>query len=154
MDSALDPQREKFVREYHATGNASEAFRRANPKAKKWKDNSVHVRASQWLSDAKVQLRLRTLQAAACEKHEISIESLTKELDEDRKGAREAGQYSAAITAVMGKAKLHGLIVDRKDVVSDNQHHHKVDPVSIFDAFLTEAAGGRAEVDTEDSVPN
>jgi phage terminase small subunit len=32
----LDPVRERFVQEYHATGNASEAYRRSNPKALKW----------------------------------------------------------------------------------------------------------------------
>lgn len=36
----------------------------------------------------------------------------------------------------------------------DARHHHQVDPVSVFDAFITEAVGGRAESDTEDSVPN
>jgi phage terminase small subunit len=30
----LDPVRERFAQEYHATGNASEAYRRANPKAR------------------------------------------------------------------------------------------------------------------------
>jgi hypothetical protein len=34
QDLALDPVRERFAQEYHATGNASEALRRANPKAR------------------------------------------------------------------------------------------------------------------------
>lgn len=36
----------------------------------------------------------------------------------------------------------------------DNRHHHTVDPVSAFDGFLAEAAGGRAEGDTEKPLPN
>lgn len=116
----LDPVREAFVQEFHATGNASEAFRRAKPAARNWKDTTVHPRASKMLAEDKVQARLHELQAASAEKHGITIESLTMELDEDRKGARAAGQYSAAISAVMGKAKLHGLIVEKNEHTGKN----------------------------------
>lgn len=35
-----------------------------------------------------------------------------------------------------------------------HEHHHKVDPISVFDGFLAEAAGAGAEGDPEGSVPN
>lgn len=56
-------------------------------------------------------------------RHDVTLDSLTRELDEDREGAREAGQYSAAISAVLGKAKLHGLIVDKSksDITTDGK---------------------------------
>src|SRR3984893_11529679 len=58
----LDPVRERFAHEYHATGNACEAYRRANPKSAKWTQNAVNVKASRVLAEAKVRLRLDELQ--------------------------------------------------------------------------------------------
>ena len=95
----LDPVRERFAQEYHATGNASEALRRANPKAKKWKQHSLHVEASKVLSEPEVSLRLEQL--------------LTSELEAARDGAMGTGQFSAAVSAIGLKAKLHGLIKDK-----------------------------------------
>jgi phage terminase small subunit len=110
----LTPKQEAFARAYIETGNASEAYRRAgysggNPK-------TVNEAASRLLRNSKVLARLGELRAAAANRHDVTIHTLTRELDEDRKAAREANQYSAAISAVMGKAKLHGLIVDRAKV--------------------------------------
>lgn len=116
----LDPVREKFAQEYHATGNASEALRRANPRSRKWKEASVNVRASQWLSDDKVQLRLGQLQLASSEKHGITIETITTMLKEDRELARSKEQSAAAVSAVMGLAKVHGLIVDKNEHTGAN----------------------------------
>ena len=109
----LDPVRERFAREYHATGNASEALRRANPKAKQWKDNSVNVEASRMLSEPKVSLRLEELQEQAAKRHGTTIDSLTAELEKARETAMDTGQVSAAVSAIMGKAKLHGLLVEK-----------------------------------------
>jgi phage terminase small subunit len=116
----LDPVRERFTQEYHATGNASEALRKAKPHARKWKDNVVHVKASQMLAEDKVQVRLHELQAASAEKHEITIETLTQMLKEDRTLARGEKQSAAAVSAVMGLAKLHGLIVDKNEHTGKN----------------------------------
>ena len=102
-----------FVQEYHSTGNASQAFRRAKPAAGKWKENSVNSRACQMLSEAKVQQRLEALQAEAAKRHGTTIDSLTKELEKARETAMDTGQVSAAVSAIMGKAKLHGLVKDK-----------------------------------------
>jgi phage terminase small subunit len=112
----LEPARERFVQEYHATGNASEALRRAYPNACKWKEGSVNVRASRLLADAKVLLRLEQLQAEAAARHNITVDSITEMLKEDREKAHAAGQIGAAVSASMGLAKLHGLIVDKAEV--------------------------------------
>jgi phage terminase small subunit len=110
-----DPKREKFTQEYHATGNASEAFRRANPKAKKWKAQSVHVEASKMLAQPEVSQRLKELQQESADKHSVTIESLTIELEAARAMAMTEKQSSAAVSASMGKAKLHGLVVDKAE---------------------------------------
>jgi phage terminase small subunit len=109
----LDPVRERFVQEYHATGNASEALRRAKPNAKRWKGNSLNVEASRMLAEPKVSLRLEQLQDAAAKRHGTTIDSLTTELEAAREMAMNSGQPSAAVSATMGKAKLHGLVKDK-----------------------------------------
>jgi len=48
-------------------------------------------------------------------KTKVSIESLANELEEDRALARSLGQAGAAIQATTLKAKLFGLLVDRKE---------------------------------------
>lgn len=111
----LDPIRERFVQEYVVHGNASEAFRTAKPKARKWKPETVHVRASEMLADSKVRVRLSEIQAAACERNNVTIDSITAELEEARSLALKERQSNAAVSASMGKAKLHGLLVDKQE---------------------------------------
>ena len=48
-------------------------------------------------------------------KTRVTIESITQELDRIRDGAEGALQYGAARSAVETKAKLHGLLVERKE---------------------------------------
>jgi len=72
------------------------------------------------LAEDKVQARLHELQAASAEKHEITIDTLTQMLKEDRKLARGEKQSAAAVSAVMGLAKLHGLIVDKNEHTGKN----------------------------------
>jgi hypothetical protein len=67
-----------------------------------------------------VRLRLENLQAAAAERHGTTIDSLTLELEEARRMGLDVGQPGAAVSATMGKAKLHGLLVDKvRDVTDD-----------------------------------
>ena len=112
----LDPVRERFAQEYHKHGNASEAYRQANPKAKKWKPQAVHVEACNTLKEPKVSLRLSELQQLSAEKHQITIESITQMLLEDRKLAHDTMKASAATQAAMGLAKIHGLVVEKSEV--------------------------------------
>lgn len=60
----LTQKQEAFCLAYIETGNASEAYRRAYPVSKKWKDQAVHVNASKMLADAKVALRVDELRAS------------------------------------------------------------------------------------------
>jgi hypothetical protein len=43
------------------------------------------------------------------------VDSLTAELEEARSVAMAEKQASAAVSATMGKAKLHGLVVDKQE---------------------------------------
>lgn len=132
----LDPVREAFVQEYHATGNASEALRKAKPHATKWKPNVVHVKASEMLAEGGVQVRLQELQQEAAERHGISIDTLTemarRAFDLAMSNAVQAP--AAAVSAVVALGKLHGLIVDKKEVT------RKRDVADLTDAELAAIA--------------
>lgn len=62
----LTPKQEKFAQLYVELGNASEAYRQAYES--KAKPESVHVRASELLSDSKVSVRVQELRDDLAEK--------------------------------------------------------------------------------------
>ena len=108
----LTPKQEAFCLAYIETGNASEAYRRAYS-AGKMSENAVHVAASRLLDNPKITLRVAELQASHQERHDVTVDSLTGELEDARDLATVNKQPAAVVSAVMGKAKLHGLIKDR-----------------------------------------
>ncbi len=111
----LTPKQEAFAMAYVETGNASEAYRRAYPRAKNWKPESVHRKAHELLGNVKIMSRLDELREAHRERHTFTVDRLAAELWEIRREAREAGQYAAARQAVMDVAKLLGLVVDKAE---------------------------------------
>lgn len=102
---------EQFCQVWLETGNKSEAYRKSHPNSLKWKDETVHNKASALSKKGEVLARYEQLQENTVKAHGITIESLLKELDEARGVAltAETPQSSAAITATMSKAKLVGL---------------------------------------------
>jgi phage terminase small subunit len=66
--------------------------------------------------DERVQQYLSELEAQTMERHEVTVDSLLTELEEARLNAKAAKQPSSEVSAVMGKAKLAGLLVDRQEI--------------------------------------
>ena len=111
----LTPKQEAFARAYIETGNASEAYRRAYD-AENMKPEAIRVEACRLLADPNVTLMTNQLKAEAKERCMVTVSSLTEELEEARALALQEGQPSAAVSASMGKAKLHGLLVDKAEL--------------------------------------
>ena len=85
------------------------------------KPESIWVGASRVLADAKVSLRVVELQEAARLRNEVTVDSLTKELEDARgKAMKDDKGASAAVSATMGKAKLHGLVTDKQELAGKN----------------------------------
>jgi hypothetical protein len=59
------------------------------------------------------------LQQEHRERHSVTVDSLTQELEEARLVATAEGQGAAMTSATMGKAKLHGLLVDKNEIKAD-----------------------------------
>ncbi len=116
---ALTPKQEAFACAYVETGNASEAYRRAY-NAESMGANAIRVEASRLLDDPNVSLIVTSLREAAAERCIVTVASLTQELEEARALALQEAQASAAVSASMGKAKLHGLIVEKRDLRSSD----------------------------------
>lgn len=108
--TSLRPKQEAFCQAYIETGNASEAYRSAYA-TDKMKPEVIHVKASELLSSGKVAVRVAELQGEIKQRHNVTVDSLIKELEEARQAAltAETPQSSAAVAATMGKAKLAGL---------------------------------------------
>lgn len=117
----LTPKQEAFARAYLETSNASEAYRRAY-NTTNMKDNSIWECACRLLKDRKVTSRLAELQQMSAERHNITIDSLTKmtmkAYEEAQRVAPTTGQMqtSSMIKAAEFLGKLHGLVVDKSEV--------------------------------------
>ena len=73
-------------------------------------------RACEVLANGKVGARVAELQLAAQERTLVTVESITKELEAARKKADDLDNPGAMTGAIMGKAKVNGLLVDKVDV--------------------------------------
>ena len=65
--------------------------------------------------NAGVKARLAELTKAFAMKTRVTVETISEQLDEDRSFAKAVNQAGPALQATVAKAKLHGLIVDRKE---------------------------------------
>ena len=103
------------------TGNASEAYRRAY-NAENMKEETIWRKAKECMDNGKVAARLSELQAQSAEKHDITIERLTRMALEAYEAAQIPGavtrqkQSSAMVKAAEFLGKLHGLLVEKSEV--------------------------------------
>jgi len=128
MSHELTPKQEKFAQKYIELGNAAEAYRIAYD-AGGMKPVTIRRKAAELLEHGNVSAHIARLRATHQERHLVTVDSITTELEEARRMALDTTQPSAAISASMGKAKLHGLIVDRNEVTGKDGG-----PVELTDA--------------------
>lgn len=108
-----NPRHERFVREYIKHGVASKAYELAGFESTT--SGSARAKASRLLTHANVKRRLAEHHNMTLKRHEITVDTLLADLESDRALAHCEGQGSAAVQATMAKARLLGLIVDRKE---------------------------------------
>lgn len=141
--SNLTAKREAFCLAYMESGNQSEAYRIAFD-AENMKAETVHKRASELMANGEVKGRIAELQAQAAERALVTVQSLTQELEEARALALQEGQPSAAVSASMGKAKLHGLLVDKAELTGKDGGAIQMEQVKNDAAAFTSAVVGLA----------
>jgi phage terminase small subunit len=111
----LTPKQDKFARIYVETSNASEAYRQAYDVGENTKPETVWRKACEVLANGKVAARVIELQERAAESTLVTIESITDELNESRKLAKDQEDVGEMTKATMAKAKIHGLDVHKID---------------------------------------
>lgn len=114
--SDLTIKQEKFCHKYIETGNASEAYRQCYDVSPDCAPETIWVNASKLLADANVSQRVKELVDLSVKKHFVTVDTLTNEYEEIRSAALAEKQFSPAVSAVTGKAKLHGHLTDKHEM--------------------------------------
>ena len=111
----MTPKQERFVQEYCANGgNGVEAARAAGYGGDY---NALGVMAHENLRKPKIQSAIETFKAKTAERCAVTVESLTKQLQEIADNAKDT-QPGAAVSALNPVAKMHGLLAeDRKNAL-------------------------------------
>ena len=105
----------QFAIAYIETGNAAEAYRLAYDT--RGNDATARRNAFTVLHRLRVTAEIKRLQAEHCERHKVTVDRLTEDLEAARQLALQNKSPSAAVAATMGKARLHGLLVDKQELV-------------------------------------
>lgn len=111
----LTPKQTRFCDAYIETGNASEAYRQVY-RVEKMKPATIKRNACELMKNNNITTTIFRLQESHRERHNVTVDSLCVELEEARSLAIKSIQASAAVTAIMGKAKLHGLGVEKQSL--------------------------------------
>ena len=73
-------------------------------------------KAKELLDNGKITARINELRGTHQKRHEMTVDELSAQLDEDRSFARQNGHSAAAVSATMGKARLFGLLKDCSEI--------------------------------------
>jgi len=109
VTARLSEKQRRFVAEYLIDLNATQAAIRAGYSAK-----TANREGSRLLSKVDIANAIAASRAKIAKKVEVTVESLTVELEQARGIAIAEKQSSAAVAATMGKAKLFGLGVENR----------------------------------------
>ena len=114
----LTIKQEAFARSYLETGNASEAYRRSY-NAENMTNEVIAVKACELLKNGKVAVMVMQLKAGHQDRHEITVDKLTKMTMDayDMAMTEQVQAPSAAVKAAEFIGKLHGLVVEKREVL-------------------------------------
>lgn len=107
----LSDKQKAFIKEYPIDHNATQAAIRAG-----YSKNTAQRIGSENLSKPLIKEAIAKLQEQHAERCAVTIDSLTNEFEEARGVAMQELQISAAVSAIMAKAKLHGLDITKHQV--------------------------------------
>jgi len=90
-----------------------------------------------------IQARVAEIQSAAARKSEVTLGSIMAELEEARERATTKDQMAAAVRAIMGKAQLAGLLVEKVEVASPGVFDHCHTKQELWEALFERLATAR-----------
>jgi len=107
MPGKLTTKQEKFAQEWFATGNKSEAYRRAYD-SENMTAKTISERASRLSSECKIRTRYADLMEECHERTATTVDRLDTMLLDAYQVAKEAATPSAMVSAAMALMKLYG----------------------------------------------
>jgi len=113
LKKKLTLKQERFCQLYIETGNASKSYRQSYD-CERMKPETINRTAKDLLDHRKITARLKELQAEHRYRHDITVDSLSSELEEARLLAMKKENPAGAVSAIIGKAKLHGILMKEK----------------------------------------
>ena len=116
MGPLRNVKHERFAQEVAEGKSMSEAYEKAG-----YKPNRSH--ASRLVAKGNIKGRVAELQDAAAAETQVTVESLINEAADIQEHATKAGQYSAAIAALVAKAKLAGRWMERAEQRNTNVNY-------------------------------
>jgi phage terminase small subunit len=113
--ATLTAKQQRFVAEYLVDQNATQAAIRAG-----YSKKTAGQVGFENLKKPEIAEAIAKRQAKVAKKAEVTLESLLNELEEARSLAIKEKQTSAAVSATMGKAKLTGLLLEKREHTGRN----------------------------------
>jgi hypothetical protein len=124
MPVLSNAKHELFCQQLALGKTASEAYELAGYKPSR--SNASVLRAKQNISDRLDEI-LQESEKTVLKQMEYTRDALLSELEKARQLALKRGQASAAVQCTMGKAKILGLILDRREVGEVGAFDHMTD---------------------------
>jgi hypothetical protein len=116
MTNELSEKQKRFAREYMVDFDVPAAYTRAG-----YSKKSARSAGGRLLRDPRMKAYIEELGVEAAERADLTIDSVLKNLREDRKAARAAGQYGPAVRADELLGKYLAMFTDvNKNVVVDD----------------------------------
>ena len=92
---------------------------------------------------ARLQRYLASLEARVAKNHDVTVDSLIEELEDARKNAQRVNQPGSEVSAIMGKARLAGLIIDKREVKTNDIDRMDIPQLA---QLLRDALGDKADI--------
>ena len=115
----LNPRQHKFVRAIMNGATQSAAYKAAGYKAAT--PNAAESNASRLIRNDRIKAALAAARERPMAAAAYTVDTIITELEEARQGAQMDGQWAAAVAASGMKARILGLLIERKQV--DVMHH-------------------------------
>jgi hypothetical protein len=119
----LTPKQHSFALAYIENGNASESYRLAYC-TDNMKERNIHQLASRLRRHPKIQEFIKLHHEQLNRHHTFSLIEASTLLEETRIQAQEKGDLELVRKCIMDQARLHGLLVERKEVNTHTTTSH------------------------------
>ena len=154
MAIRLTDQQEIFCHEMVKGKSQFEAYKVAYPSTLKLRRGLVDPKASALMAQGKIQERIAALRAPIIRKTTYEAIDAHNEAGEVLERAMAANQFGPAVAAVQLRAKIHGLITEKREVkitkMDDFSATEQLDMISALSAELARRKALSAPSDVQD----